>query len=288
MSLKWPKVFVVVFAAVAMTGCLRQSIGKSTGAFLHPVNGPDFVHISNDSWDPSKHALIYFYRPDSQWAADEIEAPSVYVDDHHYFNIRGNSHTWLEVLPGHRVIAYRRPFLGIEGLLDGIAYQMGHLDNKKVVQEVELDVKPGQVYYLRYNELTPPSEKNPELDADSPLAKGNMQLVTREYAMSEITKTKFLVSDMLAPNHAAASIVEDNWNADVERKTEELEAMKAEEYAKLKADGHWREPKWYWPFGGGPTKRTKAESELKKLEKQKETHLASLEAQKPEKSFWPF
>ncbi|HTN33310.1 MAG TPA: hypothetical protein VL091_04845, partial [Marinobacter sp.] len=69
---------LIIFALALSSGCtIYQSIGKSTGSFLHPVSGQDFVHIPNDKWN-QKNALVYFYRTHSQWAADEIEAPSVY------------------------------------------------------------------------------------------------------------------------------------------------------------------------------------------------------------------
>jgi hypothetical protein len=250
---------LIVFALVLSAGCtFYQSIGKSTGAFLHPVSGYDFVHIPNDKWN-QKNALIYFYRTHSQWAADEIESPSVYIDDKHYFNIRDNSFTWFEVSPGERQIAMRRPLLGLEGL---------NSFSLSLIADVKLNVEPGRVYYMRYNELTAPELANPNLDADDPLAQGDLQLVTRDYAMSvgELPSTRFLNSDLLAPNHAATSIVETNEDADFERTLGMLEEERAVEIERLKREGKYQSAPWYWPFGGGPTVPLEADRKINQLE----------------------
>lgn len=246
---------------LAMSGCtVYQSIGKSVGSFLHPVSGHDFVHIANDRWSQS-NALLYFYRPHSQWAADEIEAPSVYIDDTHYFNIRNDSFTWLEVSPGERHIAIRRPLLGLEGL---------NSFSLSLIADATLQVEPGKIYYLRYNELTEPDRRHPALAPDHPLAQGTLQLVTRDYAMQaeEIVSTRFLNSDLLAPNHAATSIVEVTEDVDYERRLESLEEARAIEIERLKDEGKYREASWFWPFGGGPTVPLETDRKIRKLEKE--------------------
>lgn len=252
--------FPVMLACVALvSGCtIYQSIGKSVGAFLHPVSGHDFVHIGADEWD-QQNALLYFYRTHSQWAADEIEAPSVYIDDSHYFNIRNNSFTWLEVSPGERHIAMRRPLLGLEGL---------NSFSLSLIADATLTVEPGKIYYLRYNELAGPSRENPELDPGHPLAAGDLQLVSRAYAMQEgeIVSTLFLNSDLLAPNHAATSIVEVNQDDDYERRRAALEQQRETEILALKEEGLYEEPSWYWPFGGGPKVALETDRKLEALD----------------------
>ena len=161
-----PRLLAAMWLLLALPGCtVYQSIGKSVGSFLHPVSGHDFVHIDNDSWD-RRNAVLYFYRTHSQWAADEIEAPSVYIDDTHYFNIRNDSFTWLEVSPGERHIAMRRPLLGLEGM---------NSFSLSLIADATLDVEPGQIYYLRYNELSEPGQRHPDLDPDHSLNQGDLQ-----------------------------------------------------------------------------------------------------------------
>lgn len=246
---------------LTMSGCtVYQSIGKSVGSYLHPVSGHDFVHIANEKWD-HRNALLYFYRPHSQWAADEIEAPSVYIDDTHYFNIRNDSYTWLEVSPGERHIAMRRPLLGLEGL---------NSFSLSLIADATLKVEPGQIYYLRYNELSEPARRHPDLAPDHPLAQGALQLVTRDYAMQaeEIVSTRFLNSDLLAPNHAATSIVETTEDIDYERQLTRLEEERELEIERLKEAGKYESASWFWPFGGGPTVPLETDREIRKLERE--------------------
>ncbi|WP_372966281.1 DUF2846 domain-containing protein [Marinobacter sp.] len=250
-----------LLCVVVLSGCtVYQSIGKSVGGFLHPVSGHNFVHIDTDDWD-QKNALLYFYRTDSEWAGDEIEAPSVYIDDTHYFNIRNNSFTWLEVAPGERHLAIRRPLLGLEGL--------GSF-SLSLIADATIKVEAGRIYYLRYNELTEPERPHPDLDPEHPLASGDLQLVTREYAMQpgEIVSTLFLNSDLLAPNHAAASIVEKNQDDDYEKRKAVLEEERELEIERLKQQGKYESSSWYWPFGGGPTVPLESDRKLKELEEQ--------------------
>lgn len=250
---------VVLLSFLALSGCtVYQSIGKSVGAFLHPVSGHDFVHIDAGQWDQS-NALLYFYRTHSQWAADEIESPSVYLDDKHYFNFRNNSFTWLEVSPGERQIAMRRPLLGLEGL---------NSFSLSLIADATLKVEPGKIYYLRYNEVTEPSRPHPDLDPEHPLASGELQLVTREYAMQsgEIVSTLFLNSDLLAPNHAATSIVEVNEDTDYEKRRLALEHERELEIERLRQEGQYEEASWFWPFGGGPTVPLEADHKLDALD----------------------
>nr|WP_138439665.1 DUF2846 domain-containing protein [Marinobacter alexandrii] len=246
-------------ALLLSSGCtIYQSIGKSVGGFLHPVSGPDFVHIPNDQWDRT-NALVYFYRTHSQWAAEEIESPSVYIDDKHYFNIRNDSYTWLEVSPGERHIAMRRPLLGLEGM---------NSFSLSLIADATLTTEPGRIYYLRYNELTEPEQSHPDLDPEHPLAQGDLQLVTRAYAMQadQIISTRFLNSDLLAPNHAATSIVEINEDMDYERRMVLLEEERELEIERLKEEGQYRAASWFWPFGGGPTVPLEADRRIQQLE----------------------
>ncbi|WP_417513762.1 DUF2846 domain-containing protein [Marinobacter sp.] len=255
------RALLVALLLLSASGCtFYHSIGKSVGSFLHPVSGHDFVHIDNDDWD-RRHAVLYFYRTHSQWADDEIEAPSVYIDDTHYFNIRNNSFTWLVVSPGERHVAMRRPLLGLEGL---------NSFSLSLIADATFTVEPGRIYYLRYNELSEPTQMHPELDPEHPLTQGDLQLVTREYAMQgqEIVSTRFLNSDLLAPNHAAVSIVEANEDVDYERRIALLEEERELELERLESEGLYELAPWYWPFGGGPSAPLEADRKIEQLEQE--------------------
>ena len=82
-----------------LTGCPAVSHLKNMVEHFWLGKRPGVCFPPNDAWGSNQNAMVYFYRPNSQWAADEIDAPSVYIDDRHYFNIRGNGYTWLEMAP---------------------------------------------------------------------------------------------------------------------------------------------------------------------------------------------
>ena len=153
----------------------------------------------------------------------------------------------------------RRPLLGLEGL---------NSFSLSLIADATLQVEPGRIYYLRYNELSEPEQAHPDLDPEHPLAQGELQLVTRDYAMQadEIVSTRFLNSDLLAPNHAATSIVEVNEDLDYERRLERLEEERALELERLKAAGKYPSTSWFWPFGGGPTVPLDADRKIEQLE----------------------
>ena len=281
------QVALIAVIAASQTGCLYMAFEKHGGAFLVAVTGDQFVHIPNDEWDSSNNALVYFYRPDSRWASEEIDAPSVFIDDHRYVSLRANGFTWLEMAPGPKQITMRRPIgllLGFEGI--------GSFSLSKIV-DAEFNVEPGKVYYFRYSEIEAPSLPNPDLDPADTLAQGDMQLVSREVAIKEIVATRFIENEPpFAKNSAGTSIVEQNKEDAYEKEKARLEAAHEEELAQLKLDGYWKSTSWYWPFGGGPTKHTEAGIELKALEKEREAYLLAL-AEEKEKAkkprwWWPF
>ena len=271
-------------------GCkIYQSIGKSTGAFLWPVHGNKFAHISNSQWSSKTNGLIYFYRPHSDWAAEELEAPSVYVDDSHYFNLRNNGYTWLEVRPGKRHIAMRRPLFGLEGLN---SFSLSEIAN------AELEIEAGKVYYLRYSEVSKPKLLNPDLDPDSPWGQGDLQLVQSDVAYPEIVETRFLKSDLLAPNHAGTSIVHDNVESDFARREQEIEEARETELAQLKGSGAYNPGAWWCLYlcGGDSLPELKADRMAAELERDRAAYEKSLEpkvevvAEQQEESsgWWPF
>ena len=125
-----------------------QSIGHNFGSFVVAPNGQDFQPVGY-RWDYEHTALVYVYRPASTWADDELEAPSLYLNDEHLFNIRGNGYTWYELKPGNHEMLVRRPLMGLEGVKVGDAVDF----TLKMVTELQLNAKAGQVYYLRYSEV---------------------------------------------------------------------------------------------------------------------------------------
>ena len=256
-----PAFLLLLLMLTMVSGCtLYQSFGKSSGSFIRSVNGPAFQPVPSDEWYNEDHALVYFYRPDSEWAQQELSAPSFYVDDRHYFNLRGNAFTWLEMQPGERQFDIRRPFVGFEGL-------GGAFDH---ILETSVELEAGEIYYVRYSEVDSPASVHAMLDDDHPMASGDAVLVDEETALEEIRRTRFLESQILASNRAGRSISYYNRLYDFEREEERLKEEREEEIERLKASGDYRSARWYWPFGGGPTESLETDRKLEELNEERQ------------------
>lgn len=150
------------------------------------VSGKEFSQVAN-RWDYENKALLYVYRPNSQWAADEVEAPSFYLDDARIFNIRANGYTWFELEPGEYEIVMRRPLFGIEGVAsDGFSFDL------KRIAEMNLAVEANKVYFLRYSEIDPPKIEQQMVINDVPMAEGPLVLVDTALARNELEVTRML------------------------------------------------------------------------------------------------
>ncbi|MFY0700512.1 MAG: DUF2846 domain-containing protein [Bermanella sp.] len=180
--------FFATFVLVSTSGCLHiyQSLGHNFGAYIATVSGKEYSQVGN-RWDYENKALLYVYRPDSEWASDEIEAPSFYLDDERIFNIRANGYTWFELEPGEYEVVMRRPLMGLEG----IATDSFEFDLKRIAQ-MNLAVEADNVYFLRYSEIDPPELEHQTLEEDMPLGDGPLMLVSTDLAHNELEVTRML------------------------------------------------------------------------------------------------
>lgn len=180
--------FFATFVLISTSGCLHiyQSLGHNFGAYIATVSGKEYSQVGN-RWDYENKALLYVYRPDSEWASDEIEAPSFYLDDERIFNIRANGYTWFELEPGEYEVVMRRPLMGLEG----IATDSFEFDLKRIAQ-MNLAVEADNVYFLRYSEIDPPELEHQTLEEDMPLGDGPLMLVSTDLAHNELAVTRML------------------------------------------------------------------------------------------------
>ena len=150
------------------------------------VSGKEYNQVGN-RWDYENKALLYVYRPNSQWAADEVEAPSFYIDDERVFNIRANGYTWFELEPGDYEVIMRRPLMGLEGInLDGFEFDLSR------IAQMNLSVEADKVYFLRYSEIEPPEIEDQTIEEDIPLGDGPLLLVSTDLAQNEMEVTRML------------------------------------------------------------------------------------------------
>ncbi|WP_396587273.1 DUF2846 domain-containing protein [Bermanella sp. R86510] len=182
------KSLIATFVLLLLSGCITiyQSIGHNFGAYVATVSGKEYDQVAN-RWDYENKALLYVYRPNSQWAADEVEAPSFYLDNERIFNIRANGYTWFELEPGEYEVIMRRPLFGLEG----VATESFEFDLKRIAQ-MNLAVEADKVYFLRYSEIDPPNPDYQKVDEDVPLADGPLVLVSKDLAHQELVATRML------------------------------------------------------------------------------------------------
>ena len=158
------------------------STGSSWGAFIVTPDGPTFASV--EKWDRDK-ALLYIYRPYSEWAAEEIQAPSVWINgNNRAVSLANNTYAWFELKPGRFDLKMLRGLWGIERLDDS---HFGFL------ADFVLEVEAGKEYYLRYSEVTPaPIDKS---KGYIPVGDGPMQLIQKDSAWPEITQARFIIED---------------------------------------------------------------------------------------------
>ena len=153
-------------------------VGCSTpGAFFGAVDGPAFVaHPSADA----SHATVYLYRPRSQWADEELEAPGIFLNNELIGSLPSNGYLAFEFETGSYKLEMRRPLAGSFWTL----FADGPMDFTRIASFM-LEARAGSVYYLRYDELNPPPKsEHPAGEGDGPL-----QLVAADLGAAEIGAT---------------------------------------------------------------------------------------------------
>lgn len=168
------------------------STGRNLGSYYFPnTNGRQFKALQSHEWNSDENGLIYVYRPNSQWAMEELEAPSYYLNDELVFNLRSGSYTVMEIPAGSYDFAARKsmlPLIGFEAFDDKlmIAFDLN------LLADFGLEVDAGSVFYVRHSEVSLPSELHEDLLPDDPMAIADVQLVNEGLALSEIAETRYL------------------------------------------------------------------------------------------------
>lgn len=157
--------------SVVLSGC------STAGAFFGATQGEVFREhrLSDDN-----HALVYLYRPQSDWADQELEAPGLFLNNQLIGNLPSNGYLVLEFDIASYQLEMRRPLFGSYWTL----LADGPLDFTRIAS-FALDAEADGVYYLRYDELNPP----PGSDGAANEGDGPLQLVSARLAQAEIGAT---------------------------------------------------------------------------------------------------
>jgi hypothetical protein len=181
------KTAIKVFSAAAMgaliAGCSNIHITTfdnfgSYPKWLFSPKGQYYKSVGY-RWDYEKYALVYIYRPATEWSMDEVEAPSLNVNGERLFNFKGGGYTWYEMEPGTYDFVVRRGIFGFEGV-GSLVF--------RTYSDFDMNLEAGKVYYLRYSEVDP---QNMVLMDDGSLGgDGPLQLVGHDLAVREMNKTR--------------------------------------------------------------------------------------------------
>ncbi|UVE18670.1 DUF2846 domain-containing protein [Pseudomonas sp. LS44] len=162
----------LILLLLTLAGC------STPGAFFGALDGQPFREqaLSDDD-----HALVYVYRPKSQWADEELEAPALFLDQQLIGSLPSNGYLVLEFDIASYALEMRRPLFGSYWtLLAG-----GPLDFTQITS-FTLDAEAGGVYFLRYDELNAP----PQSAETANVSDGPLQLVSAELGRKEIAATR--------------------------------------------------------------------------------------------------
>lgn len=168
------------------------STGRNLGSYYFPnTNGRRFKALELYEWDSEANGLIYVYRPRSQWADEEMEAPSYYINDELIFNLRAGSYTVIELPAGSYDFTARKsmlPLIGFEAFDDKlmIAFDLN------LLADIGLEIDPGSIHYVRHSEVSLPKRLHPDLQPDDEMATKDVQLVDEELALEEMAFTRYL------------------------------------------------------------------------------------------------
>lgn len=168
--------FLSLALLLLLAGC------STPGAFFGPTNGP--IYLSRDS-DPTL-ALIHVYRPASDWARQELEAPGVFLDNRRIGRLPSDSYMSLLAQPGSYKIEMRRPLFGLHWTL----LADGPFDFNRIAS-FTLEVEPGKQYFLRYDELNLPAHHVDQTEQGD----GPLRLVGESLARQEIVFTNRIQPD---------------------------------------------------------------------------------------------
>lgn len=177
------KVFLAAATSALIAGCSSVHISTfdNFGSYPKWLFSPDGQYYKSVGyrWDYEKYALVYIYRPATEWSMDEVEAPSLNVNGERLLNFKGGGYTWYEMEPGTYDFVVRRGIFGFEGIGNFVF---------RTYSDFDMTLEAGKVYYLRYSEVDP---QNMMLMDDGSLGgDGPLQLVKRDLAVREMNQTR--------------------------------------------------------------------------------------------------
>lgn len=137
------------------------------GTFISPPKG---VFFKPELTTDSRNAMVYVYRPSSDWSDTEVQSPGFFVNGEFISGLKSGSYFWFEVPSSNYHFAAKRPL--------AVIYF-------KTIFETDVTFEGGKNYYFKYDEENLGPKKPIK---GSPLTViGPLHQVAEAQALTEIT-----------------------------------------------------------------------------------------------------
>lgn len=155
------------FQAAADTTLLKPVVW---GSFLAPAKGEFFKPVLPTD---SRNAIVYVYRPQSDWNDQEIQAPGFFLNGRFLSGLKSGSYFWFEIPASTYYLSAKRPFTFFY---------------LTTIFETDVNFEGGKSYYFRYDEERP-GPKKPAKGA-ALLVVGPLQQMPALQGQAEIAQTR--------------------------------------------------------------------------------------------------
>jgi len=142
------------------------------GSFLFPNKGDLFRPLVPTD---SRNAIVYVYRPQSDWSDQEVQAPGFFLNGQYLSGLKSGSYFWFEVPASQYYFNAKRPL--------AIVYL-------KTIFETDVFFEGNQRYFFRYDEESPGPEKATRDSAM--LVVGPLRQMPEAQALLEISQTRVM------------------------------------------------------------------------------------------------
>lgn len=140
------------------------------GSFLFPVKGEFFKPVLPTD---SRNAIVYVYRPQSDWNDQEVQAPGFFLNGQFLSGLKSGSYFWFEIPASSYYFNAKRPL------------SFFYLTT---IFESDVHFEGGKSYYFRYDEERPGPDK-PAKGA-ALLVVGPLQQMPPSQGLAEIAQTR--------------------------------------------------------------------------------------------------
>lgn len=159
-------------ARQAIDSMIESSTPKSLvwGSFLFPAKGSFFKPVLPTD---SRNAIVYVYRPQSDWSDAEVQSPGFFVNGEFISGLKSGSYFWFEVPASSYYFNAKRPL--------AVVYLT-------TIFEANVNFEGGQRYFYRYDEEVRGPKK--PVKGSSLLVVGPINQVPEGQALPEIARTR--------------------------------------------------------------------------------------------------